>query len=185
MKVYWKREKLEAEYQQKCGDFIRQLEIERKMKWRTFERRKEVGLKRFKSEKEMRNEFAKNVEKEQKRQRSQRLSKRKASQGLLRIAQDPRRFFKDVIGEKKSLFAQNLGSVKKYLKQEIQRKADALQRETKLLEKDGNKREGKIMRTSQENEMRRWKLTKARFTCRESCKKKWTRLSTKKSSFRF
>lgn len=124
------------------------------MKWKNFERRKEVGFKRYRSEKNMHVEFAKQVEKEHKRQQSQRLSRRKASQGLLRIAQDPKRFFKDVIGEKRSLFARNLGSVKKYLKKEIKRKTHVLQREAKQQEKEGHRLEGRLMRVGQDDESR-------------------------------
>ena len=61
------------------------------------------------------------INKKQEELTKERRAKRNASKGLLKLARDPKRFFKDVVGEKKSIFARNLKSVKKFLKKEIKR----------------------------------------------------------------
>ena len=154
MQVYWKREKLEDEYQSKCGKFIEQLEMEKKMRMKTIERRKARG-KRYTSEKLLRKEVLKKMEEEHKKRKVEFYNKKKVSKGLLKIAQDPKRFFKDILGEKKSFFARNLSSVKKYLTREIKRKTNIYDKELKNLEKDGNKRQGMVIHSQNENSMRK------------------------------
>ena len=97
----------------------------------------------------------KKMEEEHKKRKVEFYNKKKVSKGLLKIAQDPKRFFKDILGEKKSFFARNLSSVKKYLTREIKRKTNIYDKELKNLEKDGNKRQGMVIHSQNENSMRK------------------------------
>jgi hypothetical protein len=155
MMVYWKREKLEEEYQQKCGKFIEQLEMEKKRRIKGGDRKRGKGGRRHQSEKLLRKELLQKMDEEHKKKKVEFYNKKKMSKGLLKIAQDPKRFFKDVIGEKKSIFAQNLSSVKKYLKNEIRRKTNIYDKELRKMDKDGSKREGMVINSQNENTMRK------------------------------
>jgi hypothetical protein len=155
MKVYWKREKLEEEYQQVCGKFLKEIELEKKFKIKSNERRTGLKHKRFQSQKILKKEILQKMEQEHIQRKNEFFNKKKASQGILKIAQDPKRFFKDVIGEKKSVFAKSLNSVKKYLKKEIKKKTNICDQELKLLEQDGSKREGIVINSMNENSMRK------------------------------
>ena len=69
--------------------------------------------------------------------------------GLITIGQDPKRFFKDVVGEKKSVFARSLWSVKKMLEMEKRRKTRSFKKETRNMEKDGSKRVHSIVESTE------------------------------------
>lgn len=147
MQVYWKREKLEEEYQQKCGEFIKNLELEKKRKWGKVEKTKNVF--RNKSERKMKVQSAGHNDLVEWKE------KRAMTKGLLTLTRDPKKFFKDVIGERKSIFAKNLDSVKSNLEREMKRKTLFLKKETRKFEKKGDIREDLVLNSNDNGRMGR------------------------------
>jgi hypothetical protein len=126
IQIYQKRERLERVYQETCGKFLDEIKAEKLRKWNQFDIKKRGGIKtlaqvmserKFEelpkgySSKVYKINYDKTPIRKSTRTQSERLKK-----GFHSIIQNPRKYFKDVIGEKKSIFARELIDVKHILK---------------------------------------------------------------------
>lgn len=126
IRIYRRREKLEKEYKEKCGkllDFIRE---KRQHRWHQLDICRRGGVKthaQVQSEGQLK-ELSKSTgkppgrgrkkggEKTGRAKAEQRSKSEQLKRGLHSIIQNPRKFYKDYLGEKKSAFAKGLATVK-------------------------------------------------------------------------
>lgn len=125
IQIYVKREKLEREYQKTCGQFLDEIKAEKQHKWNQFDIKKRGGVKTLaqvmSEQKFVRASHArasKPLKINHSRaplSREEKCQNERLKRGFHSIIQNPRKYFKDVIGEKKSIFAKELIDVKNLL----------------------------------------------------------------------
>lgn len=145
-RMFEKREDLEKVYKSRCVNFIKNLDekkksefldrqlkrqttrsrmINRKNKSKSTKRKGKKGLKTIKKEAEKTEKRESNVEREysfahivRENRTSNFLKKKRWSNHMINLKKNPKKYFKDVVGDKKSVFAQTLTNFRNELKHE-------------------------------------------------------------------
>jgi hypothetical protein len=127
IRIYKKREKLEEEYKEKCGKLLKFIKDEKQKRWNQIEIKRRGGIKTLKqvmSERKFNKinpNYISKTPKTSLNTNSGRLKKNERSKseqlkrGFHSIIQNPKKYFKDVVGEKKSIFAKDLINVKQLI----------------------------------------------------------------------
>lgn len=128
IRIYRKREKLEKEYKDKCGKLLQLIKEERQNRWNQIDIKRRGGvktvaqvmnerqLKKFSKSSGKRMNLNKMLQGNAHNGQLQRCQSEQLKRGFHSIIQNPKKYFKDVLGEKKSIFAKDLVQVKRLLK---------------------------------------------------------------------